>query len=94
MYVQLGHPIYRQEPTRADKNRQEPTRGIFIHFSIKILLIRPYLYVIYPNKLHDCFCSPKNNEFTTLQTELITDKKFCEVVLAVYVGCHRDFSVI
>ena len=44
-----GHPIYRQEPTRADKSRQEPTRGIFMHFLIKILLTRPYVCVIYPN---------------------------------------------
>ena len=39
----------RQEPSRTDKSRQAPTRGIFMHFSIKILLIRPYLCVIYPN---------------------------------------------
>ena len=39
----------RQEPSRTDKSRQEPTRGIFIHFSIKILLIRPYVCVIYAN---------------------------------------------
>ena len=30
----------------TDKNRQEPTRGIFMHYSIKIL---PYVCVIYPN---------------------------------------------
>ena len=33
---------------------------------------------------------PKNNVFTTPQVALLTDKKFCEAVLAVYVGCHRD----
>ena len=40
------------------------------------------------------FASPQNNEFTTLRIALFTDKKFCEVVLAVYGGCHRDISVI
>ena len=29
---------------------------------------------------------PNNNEFTTLQIARLTDKKFCEVVFAVYVG--------
>ena len=33
----------------TDKSRQEPTRGILCIFSIKIRLIRPYLWVIYPN---------------------------------------------
>ena len=36
-------------PTRTDKSRQEPTRGIFMHFSIKLLLIRPYSCVVYLN---------------------------------------------
>ena len=40
------------------------------------------------------FAAPQDNEFTTLQIAQFTDKKFCEVVLAVYIGCHRDFSVI
>ena len=38
------------------------------------------------------FAAPKNNEFTTLQIALLTDKKFCEAVLVVYVGW--DVSVI
>ena len=40
------------------------------------------------------FTAPQNKEFTTLQIALLTDKKFCEVVLAVYIGCHGDVSVI
>ena len=28
----LGHPIYRQEPTRAVKNRQEPSSADERHF--------------------------------------------------------------
>ena len=33
-----GHPIYRQEPTRADKNRQELSRGIL---RLKYYLLDP-----------------------------------------------------
>ena len=40
------------------------------------------------------FAAQKNNEFTTLQIALLTDKKYCEVVLVVCIGCHRDVSVI
>ena len=40
------------------------------------------------------FAAPQNNEFTTLRIALLTDKKFCEAVLSVYLGCHRDFSAI
>ena len=32
------------------------------------------------------FAAPKNNEFTTLQIALLTDKKYCEVVLAVCIN--------
>ena len=39
------------------------------------------------------FAAPQNNEFTTLQIALLTDKKFCEVALA-DIGCHSDISVI
>ena len=47
------------------------------------------MYVLYIQISHMiAFAAPKNNEFTTLKIALLTDKKFCEVVLAVYVGCH------
>ena len=53
------------------------------------------MYALYIQISHMiAFAAPKNNEFTTLKIALLTNKKFCEVVLAVYVGCHRDVSVI
>ena len=81
----------RQEPTRAIKRRQEAFLCIF---RLKYYLL-DHIYALYIQISHMvAFAAPKNNEFTTLQTALLTDKKFCEAVLAVYVGCHRDFSVI
>ena len=56
-----------------------------------------HMYALYIQISHMiAFAAPINNEFTTLKIALhtCTDKKFCEVVLAVYVGCHRDVSVI
>ena len=44
--VDIGHPIYRQEPTRADKNRQEPTRGILCIFRLKYYLL-DHIYTLY-----------------------------------------------
>ena len=37
-YIRNGHTIYRQDPTRADKNRQEPSRGIL---RLKYYLLDP-----------------------------------------------------
>ena len=81
----------RQEPTRAVKCRQEA----FLHIlRLKYYLI-DHIYALYIQISHIVsFAAPKNNEFTTLQIALLTDKKFCEAVLAVYVGCHKDFIVI
>ena len=77
----------------TDNSRQEPTRGIFMHFRLKYYLL-DHIYALYiqiSNMIN--FAAPKNNEFTTLQIALLyTDKKFCEVVLVVYVGW--DVSVI
>ena len=48
------------------------------------------------------FAAPKNNEFTTLQIALLTDKKFCEVwryalavtgTLVLYQKLHRSESI-
>ena len=84
----------RQEPSRTDKSRQVPTRGIFMYFRLKYYLL-DHIYVLYIQISHIfAFAAPKNNEFTTLQIALLTNKKFCEAVLAVYDGCHKDFSVI
>ena len=81
----------RQELTRAVKRRQEAFLCIFL---LKYYLL-DHIYVLYIQISHMvAFAAPQNNEFTTLQIALLTDKKFCEAVLAVYVGCHRDFSVI
>ena len=53
------------------------------------------MYALYIKISHMiAFAAPINNELTNLKIALHTDKKFCEVVLAVYVGCHRDVSVI
>ena len=62
-------------------------------FLLKYYLL-DHIYGLYIQISHMvAFAAPKNNEFTTLQIAILTDKKFCEAVLAVYVGCHRDFSV-
>ena len=87
----FGHPIYRQEPTRTVKSRQEVLLCIF---RLKYYLL-DHIYTLYIQISHMiAFAAPKNNEFTTLQISLLTDKKFCEVVLAVYIGCHRVVSFI
>ena len=81
----------RQEPTRAVKRRQEVFLCIF---RLKYYLL-DHIYALYIQISHMvAFAAPQNNEFSTLQIALLTDKKFWEAVLAVYVGCHRDFSVI
>ena len=65
-----------------------------MHFRLEYYLLDQIyaLFILISHMI--AFAAPKNNEFTTLQIALLTDKKFCEVVLAVYVGCHRDVSVI
>ena len=88
-------------PTRTDKSRQEPTRAakcrhetFLCIFRLKYYLL-DHIYALYIQISHMvAFATPKNDGFTTLQIALLTDKKFCEAVLAVYVGCHRDFIVI
>ena len=68
-----GHPICRQEPTRADKNRQEPSRGIF---RLKYYLLDP-IHRLYIKISHIIdFASPKNNVIAILYIPLLTDKKF------------------
>ena len=65
-----------------------------MHFRLKYYLLN-HIYALYIQISHMiAFAAPQNNEFTTLQIALLTDKKFCEVVLTVYVGCNRDVSVI
>ena len=88
-------------PTRTDKSRQEPTRAVKCRQEAFLFIFRlkyylsDHIYALYIQISHNvAFAAPKNNEFTTLQIALLTDKKFCEAVLAVYVGCHKDFSVI
>ena len=78
-------------PTRTDLSRQEA----FLHiFRLKYYLF-DHIYALFIQISHMiAFAAPQNNEFTTLQIALLTDKKFCEVVLAVYIGCQRDDSVI
>ena len=91
LFAIAGHPIYRQEPKRTDKSRQEAFLCIFL---LKYYLL-DHIYALYIQISHRiAFAAPQNNEFTTLQIALLTDKKFCEVALAVYVGCHSDVSVI
>ena len=88
-------------PTRTDKSRQEPTRAVksrqeafLCIFWLKYYL-PDHIYALYIQISHRiAFAAPQNNEFTTLRIALLTDKKFCEVALAVYVGCHSDVSVI
>ena len=88
-------------PTRTDKSRQEPTRAVkgrqeafLCIFLLKYYLL-DHIYALYIQISHRiAFAAPQNNEFTTLQIAVLTDKKFCEVALAVYVGCHSDVSVI
>ena len=78
-------------PTRTVKSRQEAFLCIFW---LKYYLL-DHIYALYIQISHRiAFAAPQNNEFTTLRIALLTDKKFCEVALAVYVGCHSDVSVI
>ena len=54
-----------------------------------------HMYALYIQISHMiAFTAPKNNEFTTLKIALLTDTKFFEGLLAVYVGCHRGVIVI
>ena len=79
MTVTLFTDKNRQEPTRAVKSRQEVFLCIF---RLKYYLL-DHMYALYIQISHMiAFAAPKNNEFTTLKIALLTDKKFCEVVLA------------
>ena len=49
-FVATGHPIYRQEPTRADKNRQGPSRADKRHFYALFRLqydLLDHIYALY-----------------------------------------------
>ena len=83
------------------EKKEIKSKTIFIHKFLEFC----YFLVFEQRNQHDCveyiqishriaFAAPQNNEFTALQIALLTDKKFCEVALAVYVGCHSDISVI
>ena len=75
----------------TDKNRQE----VFLCILRLKYYLLDHMYALYIKISYMiAFAVHQNNEFTTLQIALLTDKKFCEVVLAVYVGCHKVFSVI